>query len=309
MAVPASRLPRYLHANALLVALCFWLLSAGLLAWAWADLRAGWGAQPELVELVEPGLPTRTVQGTGPAMALTVAPSLTTRLDRWLEVWLLPLGKTSVAALCGLFGAVGGARAYQSRYAPNFAAWIAADRPVAPVFALEPGHLRLVRPYPFAASQLAGRISVAAAELTEVSETGDYLVLAGREKLFFPRQQHLSVLAFAAAHGLPRRRRPPVWEWLGAPLDMTSEAPATAHAAELLAAGLTPSEIRQARRTLRVGWWLNLHWLEGDDLGWPLHAYDHEDLLYLTACSLLTRRRWYWRTMDLALREAASKQA
>jgi hypothetical protein len=202
-----------------------------------------------------------------------------------------------------LFGAFCLARAYQSRYAPDFAAWIAAGRPVAPVFALEPAHLRLVRPYPFAASQLAGRTRVAATELTEVSETGDYLVLAGREKLFFPRQQHQRVLAFAAAHNLPRHRRPPVWEWLGAPLDITSEAPATAHTAELLAAGLTPGEIRAARRTLRVGWWLNLHWLEGDDLGWSLHAYDHEDLLYLTACSLLPRRWWYWRTMELALRE------
>jgi hypothetical protein len=100
-----------------------------------------------------------------------------------------------------------------------------------------------------------------------------------------------------------------VWEWLGAPLDITCDAPARAHEAELLAAGLTPSEIQQARRTLRVGWWINLHWLEGDEMGWSLHDYDHEEILYLTACSLLPRRGWYWRTMALALREAPEREA
>jgi hypothetical protein len=305
MAAPPHRMPRYLHANALLIALLCWVLSAGLLAWAWADVRPRLVAQQELVEPVPH---TRTVRGTGPAVRAS-APSLSTQLDRWLDVWLLPLGKTAFAALVGLFGAACSARAYQSRYAPDFAAWIAAGRPVAPVFAFEQGQLRLLRPYPFAASQLAGRTTVTAIELTEVSETGDYLVLAGREKLFFPREQQPTVRAFAAQYGLPRRHRAPVWEWLGAPLDITCDAPARAHEAELLAAGLTPSEIQQARRTLRVGWWINLHWLEGDEMGWSLHDYDHEEILYLTACSLLPRRGWYWRTMALALREAPEREA
>ncbi len=211
------------------------------------------------------------------------------------------------AVLLALAGAVGVARAYQSRYAPDYMAWLAAGQPVAPVFALEQDHLRLLRPYPFAASQVAKRTTVAATELTAVSIAGDYVVLAGREKLFFTPAQYPAVRAFAERHGLPERSAPPRWTWLSASLNATQELPASRYNEDLLHTGLSTREIKHARQQLRRGWWLNLHWLEAseDDWGLPVHEYDHEAILYLTGCSLLMRHRWYWYTMAIALREVA----
>lgn len=211
------------------------------------------------------------------------------------------------AGIFGLAGAVGVARAYQGRYAPDYMAWLAAERPAAPAFALELDHLRLLRPYPFAASQVAGRTTVAVAELTEVSRSGHYVVLAGREKLFFTREQYPVVLAFAERHGVPCRSRPPRWRWLSAPLDATKEEPATRHDQDLVTTGLSSTEIQYARQELRRGWWQTFRWLEASQDSWGLPVYDycHEAILYLTGCSWRTRHRWYWYTMEIALREVA----
>jgi hypothetical protein len=222
--------------------------------------------------------------------------------SEWVPLVVAP------ASLAGLLGAVGMARAYQSRYAPDFKAWLAAERPPAPVFALEQEQLRLLRPYPFAASLIANRTTIAVAELTEVSTAGNYVVFAGREKLFFTREQYPAVLAFAERHDLPRRSRPPRWTWLSARLDATEEAPANRHDQDLLTTGLSAAEIQYARRELRRGWWLTFRWLEAshDSWGWPVYVYHHEAILYLTGCSWRTRRSWYWYTMEIALREVAA---
>ncbi|RZJ89598.1 MAG: hypothetical protein EOO60_09840 [Hymenobacter sp.] len=72
--------------------------------------------------------------------------------------------------------------------------------------------------------------------------------------------------------------------------------------------GLSPTEIQYARQELWRGWWLTFRWLEAsqDSWGWPVYTYYHEAILYLTGCSWRARRRWYWYTMEIALREVAN---
>ncbi|GAB3634970.1 hypothetical protein GCM10027422_05600 [Hymenobacter arcticus] len=147
---------------------------------------------------------------------------------------------------------------------------------------------------------------VAASELTEISVTGKYAVLANREKIFFRGEQAAAVLAFAERNGLTRLKRADIWQLVAAPFDQEQNHDSTAaNETTLLKSNARPNEVRRARQALWCWWWLSLRGLEGDE--W--YRYDHEDVLYMTGCSLLPRRRWYWRTMELALRAPATTAA
>ncbi|RTQ50860.1 hypothetical protein EJV47_09595 [Hymenobacter gummosus] len=313
---------RYLHAAPLLLSVFLLLAGALLLTDA---TRGGFrttsapAAGTEQQTLAEPKLHTVTVhQGrvvarngqpvspdsTAPVAAAASAPGR----GSWLGVSSGPgrLAEGFLGLLSLLLGSFGMRQVYRARFAPDFGQWAAEGQPEAPVFAFEDAQLRLLRPYPFAASRLAGRGWVAAGELTEVGADGRSAVLAGDELIFFPAAEPGALHAFARRNGLPVVARPDVWHLLAAPLAADYDATeAGSLDAQLHAQGLGAAEQRRIRRQLRA-WWLLQPWrwpaLAGD--ADDLH-YDHAEVLHLTGAGLLERRRWYWYTMAVALRAAA----
>jgi len=192
-------------------------------------------------------------------------------------------------------------RASRARYTADFSEWVRHAGQDEVLLRIEDAQLRLVRPYPFAASLLAGRTSVAAHELTAISADGYQAVLAGREILFFTLDQRHDLLAFAHRHEIPLTQQFNPWPVLAAPLNSVYEAnDEELRLARLQANGIGPAEVRQLRRQL---WWWRAaqpwYWLHSEDEDFYL---DHREVLYLTGATLLPRRRWYWRTMELALR-------
>jgi hypothetical protein len=219
-------------------------------------------------------------------------------VDSWL-------GKSFEVVFGLLFlglGIAGWRRVYRARFAPDFKQWVAEGALEAPIFAIEAHQLRLLRPYPFAASSLADRDMVAASELSEISSWGDRAVLAGRELVFFTYAQRDAVLAFARRNAIPIVDRPDSWLALTYPLYNQQDANNKANnRARLRALGIGAGEAWQIRWQLRC--WRSCqpwYWSISDDEEELI--FDHFTVLHLTGTSVLPRRRWYWYTMALALR-------
>jgi hypothetical protein len=217
--------------------------------------------------------------------------------DNWYDALTAGFG----SILLGAWGLLWLYRARRARFTADFSEW-ALDRGENEVLLrIEDEQLRLVRPYPFSASLLAGRTSVAAHELTAIGADGQQAVLAGRELLFFTRDQQQDLVAFAHRHGIPLAQLLNPWPALAAPLSSNyksaDEAP---RLARLQANGIGPAEVRQLRRRLWCWYWLRS---VGDDF-----YFGHKQVLYLTGADLLPRRRWYWRTMELALRPPSREE-
>jgi hypothetical protein len=217
--------------------------------------------------------------------------------DDWYDT--LTAGFFSI--LLGVLGLLALYRASRARFTADFSEWAMDLGQNEVLLRIEDEQLRLVRPYPFLASLLAGRTSVAAQELTAVGADGQQAVLAGREILFFAFDQKPDLLAFAHRHGIPLTQKLNPWPALAAPLsseyDVDDEA---LRLARLQAMGIGPAEVRQLRRQL--WWWRAVqpwYWLHSSEEDF---YFDHREVLYLTGAALLPRRRWYWRTMELALR-------
>jgi hypothetical protein len=282
--------------------------------------RAEPGDPAEQVELAEPLRNTITVRAgrivarngrpVPPDSTLPYTPALSSRpapswpgLANWYDI--LTAGFFSI--LLGVLGLLALYRASRARFTADFREWVVDLGQREVLLRIEDEQLRLVRPYPFLASLLAGRTAVAAQELTAISADGQEAVLAGREILFFTFDQRRDVLAFAHRHGIPLTQPLNPWPALAAPLssayDADDEAP---RLARLQAKGIEPAEVRQLRR--RLWWWRAVqpwYWLHSEDEDF---YFDHREVLYLTGATLLPRHRWYWRTMALALRPPSGEE-
>ena len=223
-----------------------------------------------------------------------------------LDTWPEKLGEASIGLVLLWIGLVCFRQSYRARYAADFGEWGHHAISGNPLLAIENSQLRLLRPYPFAASLLAHRDFVAADELTEIHPGGGSAVLAGREVLYFTYGQREEVKAFAGRNQIPLVNRVDAWQFLMIPFDSEYDADEQAAVEEQLLStlvhlGISIEEIKRIRRTLRR-WHRFLPW------NWASIAEETTpnqlDMLYLTGAGLLPRRRWYWYTMEIALRGA-----
>ncbi|RZK27886.1 MAG: hypothetical protein EOO63_12430 [Hymenobacter sp.] len=221
-----------------------------------------------------------------------------------LATWPEKLGEGSMGLLLLWVGLAGFRQAYRARYAANFSEWGHHAISGNPLFSIESSQLRLLRPYPFEASLISHRNFVTADELTEIHSGGGSAVLAGREVLYFTYEQREEVKAFAERNHIPLTNRVNVWVLLMAPFDSWYDESEQADnelqlAATLVPLGIDAKEVYRIRRTLRR-WhrFLPWNWVSIADETTP----NQLDMLYLTGAGLLPRRRWYWYTMEIALR-------
>lgn len=321
---------RYLHAPQLII---MWLtLLAGLLPLvdAWRtnvlppflsiEISRWWGVEQQELKDKQTGTVTiqnnRVVARNGQPVPLDSAESARIVADlrqaaavvqlpqSWfgVENWLSKSFEVAFGFFFLGLGIAGLRRVRRARFASDFKEWAAEGAHDAPIFAIEEQQLRLLRPYPFAASQLAGRNTIAASELSEISSWGDRAVLGGREILFFPYPQRENLQAFAERNGIPIVDRPDAWLAITYPLYHREGPDDKANNREWLqAVGVGAGEAFRIRWQLRC-WRLFQPWY------WSMFD-DEEDLvlghltvLHMTGASVLPRRRWYWYTMALALR-------
>lgn len=322
VALSANTYRSYIHWGPLITGLLLLLVSGALgLVVVRSQLPpVEWGARAkpgnptEQVELREPLRNTITVRAGHivarngrPLPPDSILPYTPERLSRPAPLWpgqndwysTLTAGCFSI--LLGMLGLLALHRVSRARFTANFSEWAMDLGQSEALLRIENEQLRLVRPYPFLASLLAERTSVAAHELTAIGADGQQAVLAGREILFFTFNQKPDLLAFAHRHGIPLTQLLNPWPALAAPLsseyDADDEAP---RLARLQAMGISPAEVRQLR--WRLWWWRAVqpwYWLNSSEEDFYL---DHREVLYLTGAALLPQRRWYWRTMELALR-------
>jgi|GEM_PF-6073333 len=185
--------------------------------------------------------------------------------------------------------------AYRYRFESDIGA---AQREATGTIRIEQHCLRRYRRYPFGAASIAAQPVMAAADINEVDLGWPVqVVIHRREVIFLEDSQREDLREFALRNGIPISSRPAIWSMIADPYLDTETTPEEHENLfhRLEKQGVSRVEVEAARGKIR----LNL--LAATYLTWEWVGYDHSDVLRL-ASPLVGRERFYWYTMELALR-------
>jgi len=205
-------------------------------------------------------------------------------------VWLFSLGLLS----SGL-GATGLFSAYSFRYEPDLKA---AQQGTNGAVLIEEHGLRRQRRYLFRSASIVDHPVMPASHIAEVQINGTpHAVLHGREIIFLGHSQREVLHEFALRNGIPVRERPDIWDMIASVYVDTATTPEEHESLflRLEQQGVSREDVLQARRKIRFKLMLSTYY----SMEWV--GYDHADVLRL-ASPIWGRRKFYWYTMELALR-------
>jgi hypothetical protein len=125
-----------------------------------------------------------------------------------------------------------------------------------------------------------------------------HIVLNGREVIFLEHEQRDELHQFALRYGIPVVQRPDIWEMITHPyLDVeTTPEEHEALFQRLETQGVSREEVRIVRRKIKTA----LSWASVFSMEWI--SYNHFDVLRIARPITWSQRKFYWYTMELALR-------
>lgn len=211
--------------------------------------------------------------------------------DRAIEISALLLGLSMGLGFMWL--------AYHHRYAPNIDD---AMRQTKPSFVIEADGLRRIRRYPFGAASVGRNPWIPAASINEVNDGYPLqVVINSREVVFLDDSQREELHSFAKRHNIPISRRAAIWPLIASVYVDTETSPEEHERLfeQLEKQGVSRQEVEAARKKIR----LNLLAASYVTMEWTY--YDHSDVLRLSS-PLWGRQKFYWYTMELALRNFPS---